>query len=114
MKAIIKHLSREVEEILNQNAISNEMSALIDYGEWSQRNPDFSGLIKRWDLTREQLIEYCDKVKGYAKKFNSMFPKDNFKKNPEKGIFHPHDLNPWEYILDNLHCIFMADELQEN
>lgn len=113
MKNIIKNLSKEVEEILSQNAVSNEMAALIDYGEWSQTDPDFSGLVKRWGLTREQLIEYCNEAKKYADKFNEMFPKDGFKMNPEKGIFHHNDLNPWDYILGNLHCIFMAGELQE-
>lgn len=112
MKAEIKRLSREVDTILYNNGVANEMNALVDYGEWSGSSPDFSGLVKEWGLNRETLIAYCDNAKKYADIFNGKFPVENFKANPEMGVFSIHDLNPWENILMNLHCIFMAGELQ--
>jgi len=80
---------------------------MFDCGEWSQCDPDFSNLIKNFSLTREELLGCLDEAKGYADKFNLMYPK--------KQLLDPRsfsDPNPWNILCCNIHCIFMAGYLQ--
>ena len=103
-KQIIKHLAHTINEELNSNAISNEMGALIDYGEWSQTAPSFDKVIKAFNLNRKILSNYCDIAQQYYDKHDLLMP--------EVKLEFPHDSreyhNPWYYILQMLHCIFMA------
>jgi hypothetical protein len=66
MKATIKKLSADIEKVLDDTAEANYYNGLIDGGEWSQVGPDFSDLIKRWELTREQLINYISIANKHA------------------------------------------------
>lgn len=113
MKTIIRNLSNEIEDILEQNAIANEMNALIDFGEWSGCDPNFSQLIKKNNLTREQLISYTEIAKEYADKWFEMFPKEARKNLSYEKMMSFEYCNPWQVRLENLHCIFMAGFLNE-
>jgi hypothetical protein len=111
IKNTIKQLSKEVEDVLNKNEISNEMSALIDYGEWSGTNPDFSKLIEKWKLTRPQLEAYVNIAESYCKKWFESYPKEIRAKLPGEEMSSFEYRNPWYIIYTNLNCIFMANEL---
>lgn len=114
MKTEIKHLAKEINRVLSFYYYSQQMNALIDCGEWSSGiEPDFKPLIRRFKLTRPQLLKYIEIADENAHKFFSFYPKENFKPNPYKGINYIFDINPWADIYQTLHCIFQAGELQE-
>lgn len=111
MKATIKKLAKDIDYVLEQNAICNEMSALIDCGEWSGTGPDFTDLIKRWKLDRATLLTYVDIAYKHAKRFDELFPK--IEKYAHQGWWPQVPTNPWKEIYQTLNCIFIAGELQE-
>jgi len=111
MKTTIKRLSREIDRILDKTEEANYYDGLIDGGEWSQQGPDFSDLIKRWKLTREQLILYCNMASEYGSIWFEKYPATKANLKPWDCL---EDRNPWKHIQQNLECIFMAGELQES
>lgn len=114
MKQILKHLSQDIGLVLEANSIANEMDALIDYGEWSQCGPNFWGLIQKWKLTREKLLDYYNEAKGYYEKFQQSFPityKDWKTKGTPYNWVTKQDINPWHHICLSFDCVFMAGYL---
>jgi hypothetical protein len=109
MKQIIRKLALAVNEVLNQTELANEMDALIDYGEWSGSEPNFSKLVRDWKLDRPTLLEYCKVAESYADQFDQRFPISKIKYQPW-GSYNDH--NGWFNITQMLHCIFMSGELQ--
>ncbi len=113
VKKTLKTLSKEIGNILDQNDLSNEIGALIDYGEWSGSDPNFSKLIEKWKLTRPLLLEYVNIAKRYAKKWFDSYPKIARAKYSMHSYGSFEYRNLWYVIYINLNYVFMAGELQE-
>lgn len=107
MKQAIKRLAAAVNDVLNENAIANEMDALFDAGEWSQQPPDFSTLVTRLGLTRKRLTEYIEQAKNLARIHDQHRPES--KRCQHTGLYIP---NEWEERVEAINCIFMSGELQ--
>lgn len=107
MKQIIKKLAEEISDVLNQNAITNEMDALIDAGEWSQSGPDFDPLVKRWGLSADQVMGYIQQAMEWSRIFRTREPEESRRKRYAVCYFQ----DPWEERVEKLHCLFMAGSI---
>lgn len=111
MKQLIKRIAQAIAEVLDNTAYANEMDALIDFGEWSGSEPDFSEVIKNWNLSRKSLIEMSDLAAGWAKTFGEKIPSITRTSASSIYKYGPYIPNPWEERDQALNCIFMAGNL---
>jgi hypothetical protein len=115
MKQILKQLSREIEMVLEANEYANEMNALVDFGEWSHRAPDFTNLVQKWKLTPDKLLALIQQASSYAHLFNHRFPMNPNKWQWEEGKGYitkvPVELNKWHWVTLNLDLVYMTTTL---
>jgi hypothetical protein len=109
LKTEIKKLTEAIGKVYAQNEMTNEMDALFDYGEWSGSEPDFSQLIKNWNLTAEKMQAYIIEARRLAELFYQYYPKENFIPQYEKGITYIADINKWEH---NYRCLISVVAFQ--
>ncbi len=113
-RQVIKHLVSEINEVLYNNETSNEMAALIDYGEWSQTTPDFNDLIAKWKLNRNKLLIICKEAERLAELEKQYFKKPaiiDMKKMYKYGPYYWLD-ERWLNSVETIHCLFMLNKFQ--
>lgn len=105
MKTTIKKLAGAIDKVLADNAEATYYyNGLFDDGEWSQTGPDFTSLIKSWNLNRRRLCLWSWTAWEYAKEFEQHFP-GRTHGYTKRG---PYCLNPWQNIAETLDIVFMA------
>lgn len=108
-KKLIKRIVFDINKELHRNSYATEMNALIDYGEWSNSEPNFQWVVDKWKLTRESLTRFINMASHWGYLFRENFPTKNWK---SKYPWHcPDDENPWESMCRDLECIFIAGNL---
>jgi|WetSurSiteA1Bulk_404760.scaffolds.fasta_scaffold03388_7 hypothetical protein len=112
MKQTIKRLASDIGKVLDDNEEANYYNGLFDGGEWSQSGPDFSPLIKRWNLTKDTLKIYCDLAHYWMIKFDELYPM-SASRQYRKDMYGPDDSNPWRHRGICLEVLFMEMEMSE-
>jgi hypothetical protein len=109
VKSTVKKLSIEIDKILIENDQANSMGALIDYGEWSQQEPDFTNLVKNWGLNESNLSLCINLAMEHFSTFMDKYPVEKLNLKPWETF---EDRNPWHWIILNLECLYMDPSIQ--